>query len=209
MSGQQPNTLHAEEPQEGGAGVVADPPAYAPKVDSKTQILGVCVVIVLLSLLALLISQVEIFELPHYLLLFTGIALTSGILFWILTPGSSGQLNNERLGIKLGGGAGIGAAMMALSLWGYAEFVESDRNYVLFPLPDRIQEPFSINVEDRRLIAEIAQVKIDGDSYIYIEFQNEAITGGEAASFTISYVNDLLKIESQNVSASINDDISW
>ncbi len=48
------------------------------------------------------------------MLFLTGVALLTGTVFWIVTPGS-GQVSIRQLGIRLGGGAAIGAAFMLLA----------------------------------------------------------------------------------------------
>ena len=49
-----------------------------------------------------------------WLILYTCIGLFAGVAFCLFTPGSTGEFTMKRLGIKLGGGAAIGAAFMVL-----------------------------------------------------------------------------------------------
>jgi hypothetical protein len=52
-----------------------------------------------------------------WLLLCVGVALVTGVAFWLATPGAQGELSLPKLGIRLAGGAGIGACFMVLA-WG-------------------------------------------------------------------------------------------
>jgi hypothetical protein len=50
----------------------------------------------------------------QWVLLYVGIALVTGVLFWTITT-SEAEFTATKLGIKLGGGAAIGACFMALA----------------------------------------------------------------------------------------------
>jgi hypothetical protein len=54
------------------------------------------------------------YQVPDYTFLFVGVALITGIVFWVCT-GSSGVLTVKELGLRLGGGAAIGAGFMLLA----------------------------------------------------------------------------------------------
>ena len=77
---------------------------------------GIILLFVLIGLVVLLLYVTDgIFYPGHWVAFYVAIALVSGIAFWFFTAGSTGEFTNKSLGIRLGGGAGIGAAFMVLA----------------------------------------------------------------------------------------------
>ncbi len=78
---------------------------------------SILIVIVLMLLASLLIYRGDSFNRPHWVSLYAGIAVVTGLSFWIYAPGSTGEVTIKEIGIKLGGGAAVGAAFMLLAWW--------------------------------------------------------------------------------------------
>jgi hypothetical protein len=94
------------------------PPANRPS-PSWTFGVGVALLAVILFLLVVQRVSTGGFSTGRNdsILLLVGVALFTGIAFWLVTPGAEGTVDLKQLGIHLGGGAGIGAAFMLLAWW--------------------------------------------------------------------------------------------
>jgi hypothetical protein len=112
-------------------------PKEASGLGSRIFYAGFALILIILALeTALFRSKEGDLDKAEWVVLYVGVALVTGIAFWILTPGSTGEVTVEHLGIKLGGGAAIGAAFMLLS-----NFVsEEPPNYRVFPEDDRCEQ---------------------------------------------------------------------
>ena len=79
---------------------------------------GLVLILVLLTLAAwLLVGTGGHLLRAHWIALCVIVALVSGIAFWALTPGATGTVDIVQLGVRLTGGAGIGAAFLLLAWW--------------------------------------------------------------------------------------------
>lgn len=103
------------------------------------------------------------------IVLYICVALVTGILFWLFTPGSTGDLDFKKLGIKLGGGAAIGASFMLLAWY----LTEPNLNYVVIPKPSYIPQEFTIINQSSQEINDVGEVRTKGGKqYLYIEFRD-------------------------------------
>ena len=91
-------------------------PKEAGSLGSRTFYGGFALILIILALeTALFLTKEGDLDKAGWVVLYVGVALVTGIAFWILTPGSTGEVTVEHLGIRLGGGAAIGAAFILLS----------------------------------------------------------------------------------------------
>jgi hypothetical protein len=70
---------------------------------------------VLIGLFVLFWATGGAFYGPHWVAFYVTIALVTGVCFWTLCPEGDSTYANRTLGIKLGGGAAIGASFMMLA----------------------------------------------------------------------------------------------
>lgn len=112
-------------------------PKEAGGLGSRTFYGGFALILIILALeTALFLSKEGDLDKAEWVVLYVGVALVTGIAFWILTPGSTGEVTVEHLGIRLGGGAAIGATFILLS-----NFVSEDPpNYRVFPVDDECEQ---------------------------------------------------------------------
>lgn len=83
----------------------------------SARILGFMAVIFLLALIWLLYYATDGTFLPsHWVALYVAIAIVTGVLFWNFTT-TDADVSLPALGIRLGGGAAVGAAFMILAHW--------------------------------------------------------------------------------------------
>ncbi|HLN29974.1 MAG TPA: hypothetical protein VK395_19690 [Gemmataceae bacterium] len=102
-------------------------PSPAPVVQNSTNrvapswsfITGVALILLVIGLLAWqrISTHGFIAGRQDWVLLLIGVALVTGMVFWLVTPGAEGELNLAHLGLKLTGGAAIGAGFMLIA-WG-------------------------------------------------------------------------------------------
>lgn len=84
----------------------------------ETRLLYIGVGISLLLLVLLIVVWLSADGTPmDWVFFYVLVALLTGVLFWTVTPGSTGEVTVQQLGIRLGGGAAIGAAFMLLAHW--------------------------------------------------------------------------------------------
>ncbi len=89
----------------------------APQVRVAVFVAGLIMVAILLGMVVALFHVSHGFFSPGYWVgFYVSVALVTGIAFWTLT-GSTGEYTNAKLGIRLGGGAAIGASFMVLAHW--------------------------------------------------------------------------------------------
>ncbi len=96
------------------------PPLADPELDPKTKNLilfsGIVLLFVLIALIVWLLAATGgSFKGGEWPAFYVAVALVSGIAFWFFTAGSTGEYTSKQLGIRLGGGAAIGAAFMVLA----------------------------------------------------------------------------------------------
>ena len=129
--------------------------------------LGVVGVIVLLLTVMLAMTGGELLR-SHWVVLYVGVALVSGILFWVLTPGSSGEVDLKELGIKLGGGAAIGQAFMLLA-WTLTR--NQDQDFVV-PIPADVPEKVQLKNLTTAALSDVGEVRTTGGRrFLYVEFR--------------------------------------
>ncbi len=112
-------------------------PKEAGSLGSRTFYGGFALILIILALeTALFLTKEGDLDKAEWVVLYVGVALVTGIAFWILTPGSTGEVTVEHLGIRLGGGAAIGAAFVLLS-----NFVsEEPPNHRVFLVDDKCEQ---------------------------------------------------------------------
>lgn len=94
--------------------------ATEPRPTSSTKpasiAVGIAVLLILIGLTVVLFRYARDRFYPQYWVAFyVSVALITGLSFWLLTAGATGEYTNSRLGLRLGGGAGIGACFMVLA----------------------------------------------------------------------------------------------
>ena len=105
---------------------------------TPNQFFGTVFLFILVALLVWLRIATEGFASNlDWVLFYVGIALVTGIAFWVYTPGSQGTLNLPQFGIHLGGGAAIGASFMLLAVL----FVPKADPDVVVALPEQVRSP--------------------------------------------------------------------
>jgi len=131
---------------------------------------GLLVVFVIIVLEALMLWQTNGHLTRAYqIVLYTGVAIVTGVLFWLLTPGSMGEVDLKQLGIRLGGGAAIGAAFMLLAWF----LTDPETNHVVAPVPFGIPQEFTIHNQSPNDLADVGEVRtISGRRYLYAEFRS-------------------------------------
>lgn len=99
---------------------------------SWSFVTGVALIVLVISLLVWqrISTHGYIAGRQDWLLLLVGVALVTGMVFWLITPGAEGELNLTQLGLKLTGGAAIGAGFMLLA-W---ELTKTSPTTVIVPL---------------------------------------------------------------------------
>ena len=103
----------------------------------------------------------------HRMVLYVTIALVTGTLFWILTPGATGEVDLKEIGVKLTGGAGIGAGFMVLACW----LASTNVTHIVVPIPADIPRDVAITNLTPDSIADVGEVRTVVDRrYIYVEF---------------------------------------
>ncbi len=103
----------------------------------------------------------------HEVALYIGVALITGIAFWLFTPGSTGELNLPELGIKLGGGAAIGAIFMLLASWLTSPAIQ----HVVVPVPAEIPQQFTMHNLSPDSIRELGELRtVSGNRFLFAEF---------------------------------------
>ena len=129
------------------------------------------IVIVLVLLAILLVYRADSFSRPHWVSLYAGIAVVTGLAFWIYAPGSTGEVTVKELGIKLGGGAAVGAAFMLLAWW-----LTPLTEVLIVDVPDSVKgiaSRFAIENSSPGLRAEL----LDGNNRILVEFSENRAEG--------------------------------
>src|SRR5262245_1935824 len=94
----------------------------------------------------------------HWVVLYVGVAVFTGVVFWLVTPGSTGSLKFAALGIKLGGGAAIGAAFMLLA-WKLSAPTSSS---IVVPVPSEIPSDFTIKNLSPTDLSDLGEVRTLG-----------------------------------------------
>lgn len=118
----------------------------------------------------------------YEIVLYIGVAIVTGVLFWLLTPGSQGELNFTQLGIRLGGGAAIGASFMLLAWY----LTDQDTNHVVVPVPPGVPAEFNIENQTPNGLADVGEVRsVSGRHYLYVEFQ----PGQDQGDLSLKYLN--------------------
>lgn len=119
----------------------------------------------------------------HQIVLYIGVAIVTGVVFWLLTPGSTGELDFKQLGIRLGGGAAIGASFMLLAWW----LTDPEVNHTVVPVPSAIAQDFTIENLSPNDLADVGEVRtISNRRYLYAEFR----PGHERGDIRINHLED-------------------
>jgi hypothetical protein len=147
--------------------------------------LGLLVVAVIVALVGVMLWSTQgVLTRAHEIVLFVSVAIVTGVLFWILTPGSSGQLTVKQLGIRLGGGAGIGASFMLLAWW----LTASTANTTVVPVPFQIPTDFTIENISPEHLADVGELRtVSKRRFIYAEFR----PGHNAGVLRLKYLKPL------------------
>jgi len=143
--------------------------------------LGMAVVFVIIALEVLMLAFTRgQLTRAYEIALYIGIAIVTGVIFWLLTPGSTGELELKKLGIKLGGGAAIGAIFMILA----HQLTVRETNYVVLPIPAQIHREFTIKNLSPGDISNVGQVRtITHKRLLFVEFR----PGKEAGTIRLKY----------------------
>lgn len=130
--------------------------------------------IIILLLAVMLVTTGGHLTRAYEIVLLVGIALVTGISFWLLTPGSTGTVEVKEIGIRLGGGAAIGAAFMILAWW----LTSGLPSYVVVPVPASIPSEFVIRNLTPEEIADVGEVHtITNNRMLYVAFQPKRESG--------------------------------
>ena len=141
------------------------------------------VVFVILALIVAMIWSTEgDLSRAHMILLYVGVAIITGILFWHFTPGSTGQFDLKQLGIRLGGGAAIGASFMVLAWW----LTVPETTTALVFIPTTIPDDFKIENISPEKLADLGKVHTKSRrNFIFADFR----AGHESALIRLTYLN--------------------
>lgn len=128
-----------------------------------TQALAFVILLIIIGLLtALLIFTGGNLNDALWSVLYIGLALITGIAFWIITPGGTSEIKIPLLGIKLVGSAATGAAFIILM-----NLYFPPRDYAIITLPEKHQDNTFLpknndSVELTRISTESYLVKFNG-----------------------------------------------
>lgn len=118
----------------------------------------------------------------HWFVLVVSVGIVTGILFWTLTPGSTGEVNLPELGIRLCGGAAIGAAFMLLAWY----LTSPAKNEAVIPLSATLPPDIEMVNLSTEAIATLGEVRtLGGRRMIYVQFSDEA----EAGTILVRHLN--------------------
>ena len=136
---------------------------------------GMIITIVIIVLeTVMLIKTNGVLTQAYQIVLYVGVAIVTGVVFWTLTPGTSGLINFKQLGIRLGGGAAIGASFMLLAWW----LTVPKFNFAVIPTPSNIPEDFSLANVSPENISDIGELRtISKRRYIFAEFRSNKEIG--------------------------------
>ena len=117
------------------------------------QALAFCIwLIVIVLMAALLITTGGNLNDALWSVLYIGLALITGIAFWIVTPGAKSEVGIPKLGIKLAGSAATGAAFIII-----VNFYLPPRDYAITTLPLQHQDKsfHQVNPDDSMKVTRI------------------------------------------------------
>lgn len=146
------------------------------KNDNNSLLLPGMIVISIIIILetVMLIKTNGILTQAYQIVLYVGVAIVTGVVFWTLTPGTSGQINFTQLGIRLGGGAAIGASFMLLAWW----LTAPKCNFVVIPTPSNAPEDFLLLNVSPENISDVGELRtISKRRYIFAEFRSKKEVG--------------------------------
>jgi hypothetical protein len=140
---------------------------------SRAPGLATVFVFVALEVLMLVSTRGELTR-AFWVVLYVGVGIVTGVLFWILTPGSTGEFNFKGV-LKLTGGAAIGAAFMYLAYW----LTIPTSTEVIAPFPSDIPQGQDINIKATSdAIADVGEVRTTGQrKLIYAKLQDGQDSG--------------------------------
>jgi hypothetical protein len=120
----------------------------------------------------------------QYIALYSGVAIVTGLLFWQLCPGSTGELNLKQHGIRLTGAAGIGACFILLVYF----LTKPEVNYTVVPVPFTIAQDFTIENLSPNDLSDVGKVCTISDSryLLYAKFR----PGHERGDIRIKHLED-------------------
>lgn len=136
----------------------------------KSRLIGLVILGVITALVVVLFATSDGYlNRAGWVLLYVGVGLISGIAFWLATPGATGEVDLKKIGVKLGGGAGIGAGFMLL-----ADFLAATPpRHVIVEIPEGNRNPtFSIYEAD----SGIEVTEISGQRLL-VEFKGDQEAG--------------------------------
>jgi ABC-type transport system involved in multi-copper enzyme maturation permease subunit len=164
-----------------------------------TQALACIILLIIIGLLTVLlvVTGGNLNDALWYVL-YIGLALITGIAFWIIAPGGTGEVTIPVLGIKLVGSAATGAAFIILM----HSFLPP-RDYAIITLPEKHQDKSFIpkdndSVELTEISTETYLVKFDGNK-TKAKFKAEQIDpdgqGFSLYEFTVDRSGKILDIQ--------------
>jgi len=125
-----------------------------------------------------------------------GIALSTGSIFWGLSPQDQNEFNFTQLGVKLVGGAATGASFMAVGWF----LVKPSDPYIVVPFPREIpaetngvasEVKLSINSADR--ISGLAEASFGQTRYFVVRFRQ----GEDSGEISVRFLGDDLSVQSR------------
>lgn len=142
----------------------------AKRFSSSPQIWAACIsigVAIPLGLLAYALGRPA-----YWILLYVGVALLTGLLFWTFTPGGTATADLKQIGIRLTGGAAVGLAFMLVAAWltptPSVMIVELPERFTAYHRPD--PEPSAsidvVRMSEHELVARFRSGADEGRFYL-------------------------------------------
>lgn len=141
---------------------------------------GLLVAMLIILLLAVLLTaRGGILQRAEWVALYVGVALVTGIVFWLVAPGGKSELSMPQYGMRLGGGAAVGAIFMLI-----AHKITPGPEIRAFELPTEIRRSHTVQILDSspRIDVEIVNKRL-----LLVEFR-ESQNDGEV---TLEYFQEL------------------
>lgn len=129
-------------------------------------VFGMLFVLVLIGLVVAMVSSGEgMLERSEWVLLYTAIAMISGVTFWFVSPDGQQSFDMKEMGIKLSGGAAVGASFMLL-----AYFITPPPVLQRYSFPEDISNSYVVSLVSAGNGVDILHVDEDRKSLI-VEFK--------------------------------------
>lgn len=87
-------------------------------VKAMVVLVAVLLPLVIIALIVMLFKSTDgYFSRAHWAGFYIGVGLCAGVLYWLFTPGATGELHIKEFGARMGGGAAIGGIFMLIAHW--------------------------------------------------------------------------------------------